>query len=164
MMQKWEERPFEIAYNLNPAYCTVLLHASIYGYQKKKKEGMPYPIIFLILPLIIYKPIRDRLPYKNTNQEISLWLKENLEILVDFDIKVRELVPYTKETLMFAMQENVINISKETGNLINIKKSLKIDWNEHSTPIDCKRKAKVLGKWFSTLSVETIYANFRIRP
>ena len=161
-MKNWEERPFEIAYNLNPAYCTVLLNASIAGYQENKKEGMPYPIIFLILPLIIYKPIRDRLPCKNTNQDINLWLKENIGILVDFDIKVRELVPYTKETLMFAMRENVINISGETGNFIN-KKILKPKW-KNSTSSDCKQKAKVLGGWFSASNIETIYINFRIRP
>jgi len=161
-MQNWEERPFEIAYNLNPAYCTVLLNASIAGYQENKKEGMPYPIIFLILPLIIYKPIRDKLPSKNTSQDISLWSKENQSILIDFDLKARELVPYTKEALIFAMRENVIDLSRETGNFIN-QKPLKPKW-EQSTLADCKQKAMVLGRWFSIFSIETIYTNFRIRP
>jgi len=168
-MLSWEQRPFEIAYSLNPAYCTLVLHSAINGFINENQDdlGMPYPLIFLILPLIIYQPIRDALP-NNTAIRLTQWLKDNSQVQIWFAKRIEQLVPYTKETVLFAMQHQVIAIDKNgtfylTKKRLNIKNEL--NWSDDVIANICIKKAHFLGKWFAVTGDETtIFRIMGIRP
>ncbi|WP_414577239.1 three component ABC system middle component [Anabaena sp. CCY 9402-a] len=72
-MQSWEQRPLEYANLLNPAFCSIILHNAIKGYQNEKKQGMPYPLLFLLLPLVLHNSTRNALLLsRKESQEDSL--------------------------------------------------------------------------------------------
>ncbi|OQW90479.1 MAG: hypothetical protein BWK78_06915 [Thiotrichaceae bacterium IS1] len=162
-MREWEQRPFEIAYGLNPAYNALLLYEAISAFQNNRNSGMPFASAFLILPLVFYTKMRESLP-NNEHTSLYEWLRNHPEVHINFSRKVSQLVPYTKESIMFAMQKGVMEIN-EHGNLV-VKKGLKkLDWPTESTVASGREKAKFLGKWFTFLgNVETIYRSLGIRP
>lgn len=122
-MLSWEKRPAEIANLLNPAFCSVLLRSSIDGFQKEKEYGISYPLLFLVLPLVLHAPTRQTLP-KTTQTKLHVWLQNFPEVRVRFVNRTRELVPYTKEALIFGLQTEIIAICNN-GNFIVTPKTLK---------------------------------------
>lgn len=164
-MLKWEDRPFEVAYSLNPAFLAVLLHQAIQSFKKENNEAMPYALIFLTIPLVFYTPIREKLP-KNENQFLHEWLKNNPEITIHLHKAISQLVPYTKETIIFAMQHDII-ATNNSGNFESSKKFTvdSLNFTQESRGYQMKEKAIFLGKWFAKLgSVEVIYRTLGITP
>lgn len=163
-MLPWEKRPTEVANLFNPAFCTLLLRDAIVAYQKEKKEGMPYALSFLILPLVLSKSTRQALP-RSTATKQHAWLQNHPEIRVDFARKLRDLAPYVKESIMFGMHANIIGVD-QLGNLIALKKKLrKSTWPKDAEPAVCRKKARFLGRWMAqTGEVSTIFTMWGIRP
>lgn len=166
-MQSWRERPIEYANLLNPAFCAILLHSSIKGYQKEKNSGMPYPLVFLVLPIVLHRSTRDVLPKKIVTK-LHSWLQERPEVRVGFGERTKHLVPYTKEALSFGMQTKVINIDSQ-GNLIWVQRKLKdtstISWSKEAETTRCYKKSEFIGRWLAQAGeVSTIYTMWGICP
>jgi len=64
---------------------------------------MPYPLVFLVLPIVFPSNIRNSLP-ERTDREFDAWTKEKSLELLKFDEIVSFLDPYTKEAIIFAIQ------------------------------------------------------------
>ena len=163
-MRAWSERPIEVTNLLNPAFCSLLLRDSIVSFHKEKEQGMPYPLSFLVLPLVLHKPTRDMLP-DTIRTRLYVWLGDHPEVYVRFAQRTRQLVPYTKESLTFGVQKGIIDVT-EDGNLIPVQGRLKtLSWPTDAEPAICRRKAQFLGRWFAQAGeVATIFAMWGIRP
>jgi len=163
-MLNWEKRPFEIANLFNPAFCAILLRDAAEGYEKEKEEGLPYPLSVFILPLVLHKTSRYLMP-KTISSRMHVWLKNNEEVRIDFAKRVRHMLPYSKEALIFGMQGKIIMINPE-GNLIPVRKNLnKLKWKNDSEPAQCRQKSLFLGRWLAHAGdISTVYAMWGIRP
>ena len=56
-MQEWKMRTREIAYLLNPAFCGRILYTTIRAYNEKSHRAFPFPLVYLVLPLVLHKII-----------------------------------------------------------------------------------------------------------
>lgn len=147
-MLPWTQRPFEIANLLNPAFCSLILYESINAYYKRNNQGMPYALLFLILPIVLHPQTRNALPEK-TNTLIHPWFQNHGEVRVGFARRVRRLIPYTKEAIIFGIRSRVIQID-EKGNLIPTKvKPASHPWNSETEETKCLEKAKFIGRWYA---------------
>lgn len=167
-MKSWEKRPPEIANLLNPAFFTVILKNAVEGYQLKENQGMPFPLIFVILPLILYPNIRVILPNTPT-KNFYLWLKEHPEIHINFANRAKSLVPYTKESIAFGLKQQIFQVNDDGNILLVPKKRLlrKPDkiWLQDPETYQCYLKANFVGKWLTTINdVSNIFVALGIRP
>lgn len=120
-MKKWEERSIEIATLLNPAFCGYLLSLGIKGYTEQAQENAPYVFPFIMLPLVLHKPTREKLPKKVGRKTFLTWIDEQeiIDIVkIDFAERAKNLVPYVKEALLFAIKHNIIELTN-AGMLIS---------------------------------------------
>lgn len=163
-MQAWEKRPVEAANLLNPPFCSLLLRDAIKGFQKEDAKGMPFPLMFLTLPLVLHKPSRIILP-STIRTKLHVWLQRKPEVRVGFSGRVRNLVPYTREGLIFGMRAGIINAA-EDGKVVCTKKRLaRKCWPSDSEPAECSQKAEFVGRWFAQAGgVSTIFAMWGICP
>ena len=166
-MQSWKERPIEYANLLNPAFCSILLHNATKGYQKEKDRGMPYPLLFLVLPIVLHRSTREVLPKKIVTK-LHIWLQEKSEVRVGFGDRTKNLVPYTKEALIFGMQNKIISVDRH-GDFTWVKGQLKkistISWSKDTETAICYKKAEFVGRWFAQAGeVSTIYTMWGICP
>jgi hypothetical protein len=166
-VQSWEQRPFEYANLLNPAFCAILLRNAIKSYQDQKKQGMPYPLLFLVLPIVLHGSTRNTLP-ETTRTKLHIWLQRQPEARVGFGDRTSNLVPYTKEALIFGMQTGIVNICND-GNFTCVKGKLKsisaVSWSKDTEPAICCKKAEFIGRWLAQAGeVSTIYTMWGIRP
>ena len=107
---------------------------------------------------------RKRLP-GTTRTSIPVWLKNNPDMLLGFSKRVKALVPYTKEALLFGVEHNVIVHGKE--NQISINKEISIAYSSSKSEEvrECLKSAEFIGKWFAKGGSEKIiFALFGIKP
>src|SRR5437867_10652346 len=105
ILSTWQHRPPEVAYLLNPAFCGAIIRHCILRYRKESvsKGAFPYPLTFLILPIVLHQRTRTSIP-KMTRGQFHVWLQSNSYIRIGLADRARALVPVTKESISFLLQ------------------------------------------------------------
>ena len=162
-MLPWDKRPVEIANILNAGFCSILIKDSISGFSQVNNKEMPYALSFIILPMVLHKPTRDCLP-RSIRTQFHTWIERNQKVQVGFANRAHQLIPYTKEAIIFGMEAGIINIT-ESGRLALGNSSLKnIPWNSEAEVAICRKKALFVGRWLAKGGkVSTIYILWGIR-
>lgn len=57
-MNSWNKRTREVAHLLNPAFCGRMLYSAINAYSIKTKRAFPFPLVYLVLPLVFLLCVR----------------------------------------------------------------------------------------------------------
>ncbi|MBE2184494.1 MAG: hypothetical protein IAE89_13780 [Anaerolineae bacterium] len=160
------DQPPEIANLFNAAFTTRILRTTIKSYEEEAQRGMPFSLTFLVLPIVLYKPVRDLLP-RDTRTKMHVWIREHQEAKIQFPSRTRSLVPITRESLMFGMHHAVIQLGDD-ADLVATKKPFR---KRNETVFETEEvkhienRAQFLGKWFAKAgSVSSIYMMWSIRP
>lgn len=165
-MKTWLYRPKEEAYLLNPAFCCTTLSVAIQNYTSVRDEGIPFPLAFMILPIVLHKPTRESLPL-NTRTSMVAWLQENSEARVLFYERLVSLKPHTREAIQFGMLHDWI--VPRNGGLLETKLSNAVLARTTRTLSDeareCVMRARFVGKWFAEVDeTHTTMAFWGVRP
>lgn len=162
-MVAWEERPLEIANLLNPAFCALLLRDAAAGYGQQAASGLPYPVTFLVLPIVLHRATREALP-GSTNAILHTWIQEHSSRQVEIADRVRALVPYTREAIIFGIQHHALAIA-ENGALESAMPRATMSFPDRTDATSCRRAAGLLGRWFGrTGDASLILAMWGLRP
>ncbi len=162
-MKSWDQRAHEVAYLLNPAFCSRLIFASIKEYEVKAKHDFPFSLSYLVLPLVLHKQTRNRI---NSRTQLLNWIQSNQDLMIGFARRAKDLAVITNESLEFLLQTNMIEISqngniKTTSHQKALSKTRYVD-NEIT---ECIRKSEHVARWFASAGkVETIYVSLGVRP
>ena len=157
---RWEKRPVEVANLLNPAFCAVLLQHTVQSYCTEDPQGMDYLLAFLVLPLILHPARRKSIP-QQTRVSLIAWAEKQRDVNYNLVEHVLEMVPFTKEALIFAVQQGVIRFGDSEHNAANLLLGASSPrttnlWLEHSTADECRKKAKTVGDWFAEIGDSSI--------
>mgnify|MGYP000535543387 FL=1 len=71
-MKVWSERAQEIAFLLNPAFCGRILYSTIKTYANNSHRALPFPLIYLVLPLVLHKSTREKI---NSRTQLLVWIQ-----------------------------------------------------------------------------------------
>jgi hypothetical protein len=72
------------------AFCDWLLREAVQGYASMRAAGMPLPLAFLILPVVLHRPTRELAPGALTTK-LHVWLQEHPEVRIKFAGRTKEL-------------------------------------------------------------------------
>lgn len=154
-MKQWDKRTSEVAYLFNPAFCGGVIYKCVKSYQEEAKQCMPYPLSYLILPIILHKNTRVRI---NSISHMKVWLQKNPDVLINFALKAKNLVIITNEAVEFLLQQRIIEITNDGISIIKLLSSKKINGIIDAEIKECFSKAEHVGKWFARSgAVENIY-------
>jgi hypothetical protein len=162
MKVPWKERPVEIANLLNPAFGAILLRDAVKDYAKED-GGMHIGLVHLLLPVVLHKSTRNHLP-STTRTKLHVWIQKYPEVRVGFTKRARQLVPYTKEALLFALQREILGVEKKT--IIDTKARLKtLPGPEEAEHNICRKRAAFLGRWYARSGTPSlIFQAWGVRP
>jgi len=162
-MAAWDERPLEIANLLNPAFCALLLRDAAAGYRQQAASGLPYSVTFLVLPIVLHRPTREALP-RTINAIMHAWIQEHSARQVEIVDRVRMLVPYTREAIIFGIQHRALAIV-ENGALESAMLRATMSFPDRTDAMTCRHAAGLLGRWFGrTGDASQILAMWGLRP
>ena len=162
-MRNWDNRSREIAYSLNPAFCSRLLYSTINAYTVECNRSFPIPLVYLVFPLLLHRKTREAI---STKTQFINWVHNNEYLLIDFADRAKSLVPIVNEALEYLLHSNHIVFSPNAEILIShtIKSLSKTKFAEEDVKT-CIDKGESIGKWFArTGRVETIFSALGVRP
>jgi hypothetical protein len=166
-MQEWRQRPPEVANLFNPAFCAVLLAKTVDAYSSTRGQGLPFELVFLVLPIVLHERTRSTLPRTITTPLLA-WIETNQAELVGFPERARRLVPVTREAVMFGLAHEVMRMEDDAtvslgeAGIISTPsalRSLSVDVQE------CFKKSYFLGRWLAGAGTSaTIMASWGVAP
>lgn len=166
-MRNWSERVVEEANLLNPAFGAVLLAEAVANYDDKAHRGLPFPLAFLVLPIVLHENTRKSLP-KTTLTALLPWVQEHRESLVGFSDRVRQLQAVSREALLFGLQTQVLHLDEQ--GLVKVghrRKSVTAKRAPHFTEevTECVERSGFLGRWFAAAGpIPNIFSAWSVAP
>ena len=147
---QWSQRPKEHARLLNPAFLAALTWAVARGYRQVAREGLPYPLVFVALPIILHKVTREALP-ATTGASLVTWISGHPNVKVRFAERAISLMPLIKECILFGTQGQLIEMSAFRMTAARKPRSMAGFLEEASDEVrDCMNKAEFVGRWFAS--------------
>jgi hypothetical protein len=165
MIRPWLTRSKEAAFLFNPAFCCTVISSSIVSYTLENHDGMPFPLVFIVLPIVLHKQTRNLLPF-NTRTSLAAWLEKNPIVRIQFYDRAISLKPFVREALIFGFQRNwlTLNSAHIQSTLSNQDVRLFLD-REEGEARECMVKSRLVGKWLANAgSPETIMAFWEVKP
>lgn len=162
-MKSWDKRTHEVAFLFNPAFCGRIIYATIKTYNEKTKRAFPFPLVFLILPLVLHRETRNNI---NSRTQLLLWGQKYPHLLIGFPQRAKELVPITKEAVEFLLQTGKIYLTPNgelevSPGIRALSKTKFID----DEIAECIKKGEHVAKWFASAGkTETIYIELGVKP
>jgi hypothetical protein len=161
----WAERPIEQARLLNSAFIAALIWSCTEGYSSVDQQNIPYPLLFVAMPVVLHKATRLILP-RSIRTSLATWLAENTQVHIYFTERARSLVPIVKEGVLFGINGQLFSLSSSQLLAAPRPRSMARFLRESSDEVrDCMEKAKFVGKWFaSSGDYITIMALWGVMP
>jgi len=162
-MKPWNDRAPELANLLNPPFCARLLYTAVKAYTLENKQCMPFPLIYLVLPIALHKETRLSV---NSISKMSHWIAKHPEHLVGFDQRARFLVQITNEAMEYLLMTNYVAVDEKACIYVNPnKRGLSETRLVCGDTGDCIKCARSIGKWFARSGdTKTIYISWGVRP
>lgn len=143
----------------NPAFCGELILKCLNGYRENRQELFPFPLVYLILPLILHKDTRNSIP--NSKYALMNWIKNNPQIKIGLSNRAKYLLPITNEVIIFLIHYQSIRLSREGM----IEVLVTHEYPKSKPLYTYFNKSLILGRLLSeTISVETIFIELGVSP
>jgi Family of unknown function (DUF6521) len=145
----WAVRPREESSNLNPAFCGELIFRTAWEYQRIRHLPLAFALSFVVLPIALHKRTREELP-GNSSAAFVAWVAEHTSSMATFPDRVIQLMPVTREALLFLIQHQVLKI--DNGGLVPGPKPIRLRIRPSRTTDDAEEArsaASLLGRWFA---------------
>jgi len=165
-MIPWENRPREERSLLNPSFCAIILWYAAQAYGSSCDRALSFEESFLVLPLVLHRKTRERLP-RSVRTSLAVWLDENPLVQRGVASRARVLVPFTKGALTFGGVHGLIRIAE--GKVFansHFKKAISEALKGTSDEVRaCAKRAEFLGRWFAQTGAGiTVFALMGVRP
>lgn len=165
MLRNWEKRSPEVAALFNPAFTSLLICTALLEFKNGDECEAPYVFPFILLPLILHPKTRMKLP-RSARTAFSSWItnEENTAIKVGFADRAKNMAPYIKDALLFALKNDRLLINSNGMIVISSDTRISVPCTTEEVR-DCIRAAKLCGKWFSTIGdLKTAMALLGVQP
>ncbi|MGF7077722.1 three component ABC system middle component [Mucilaginibacter sp. UYCu711] len=163
--KNWEDRSIITANLLNPAFCGEVIRRTVISFNENEKGlAMPFVLAFLILPIVLHKRTRQKMPVKSTTYFHS-WVEENEAVFIGFADRAKQMMPFTREAISFLMIQQAMTVDEE-GFVYAGRYKKATPKGENTEEInEIYKKAELLGKWLRlTGNPQTIFMFLKIRP
>ena len=161
----WQVESREEAYLFNPAFLSVLLVCAAYGYRRAVERDLPFPLAFLVSPLVLHQGTRQAFP-RSTTTSLAAWLEAHPDLLVGFADRARAFVPHTRQAMLFGGLHGALVFSS-SGDIssASMRGVQNLIAESTSEVQDCIRRATFVGKWFAQSgSPETVMVLWWVSP
>jgi len=164
MIKEWDNRTAILANLLNPAFCGEIMRRFITAYNNKSEEQTSFLLCFIVLPILLHKDTREQLP-KTTNTHLLTWIDSKDALFMDFPSRVKNMKAYTKETLMFLLNQQAIVFNAESKIETTTFRKKKFNGEDTEEAEEILKKAEFLGKWLTKAEdIKTLFSFLRITP
>lgn len=95
----------------NPAFCALVLHYFLKGFNESNKNGVDFPILFLPIPLLLSTDVMSTLVHTNKATGFLNWITSNPLVKIDLHERIHNTIQITKDAILFGTQQGVLLVS-----------------------------------------------------
>lgn len=165
-MEPWANRPKEEANLLNPAFCCAILTSAVVGYSTQEPQGMPFPLAFIIMPIILHKQTREAIP-PNARTSLPTWMQQHTSLQIQFPERVVALIPFVKEAILFGTTHEwlIFREDAKIGTAFS-RRDIRLDAAKIvGEARECIMRAHFVGKWFASAgTAQMVMAFWGVKP
>ena len=164
-MKPWTERPREVAFLLNPAFCAAAVGEIAKGYQDGASAPIELPLLFVAVPIAMHRETREAFPRSIATRH-NVWLESHQELRVGFSDRCRSMAPYVREAIVFGGQHGVFSITTD-GRLEALKISRRsvVRAPDSQDVLATLKAARFVGRWLAFAGpTNTVFALWGVRP
>lgn len=166
LQPEWRQRPREEANLFNPAFTSFLIARAVAHHERTDpREAMPFPLSFMVLPIVLHAPTREALPRAADTNMVG-WISEHQHIKACFPALASRLVPITQEAIRFGLAYRKLKLERDRiASGADRYKVTTVPSPATDETKACLAKAAFLGRWFAyTNSTINIMAAWGVRP
>lgn len=163
----WAERAQEEANLLNPSFLSVLIERLAAGHRERVGRGLPWPLIYLGIPVVLHKPTRDALP-GNVNTSMAAWTRQHPLQVGSLPPRAQSLRPLISEALLFGLTRR--EVTRDGATLVPPERRRRrppgLELRDPTDDFrDCVTKATFIGRWCADSGLPaTVMALWGVRP
>lgn len=158
----WLNRPQPASDILNPAISAVCVAWSAARYERDAKTALPIPLAFLVAPLTLHAPTRERFP-RTSATHFPNWVNSNADVLASFTTRARALVPYVREGLRFGLRTELLRLDGNGNVHAVIADHTRIPPDTELRSI--ATASALAGAWFARSgSTASVFTQLGVRP
>src|SRR5688500_6527634 len=144
-MTTWTERPQVVASMLNPALVATILASASEGHNKEVGRPLPWPLSFVIAPLVLHRGTREALP-SSTRTHLTSWTSRNPVLRAAFPLRAQGLVQPVREGLRFGLTHGALTLEGD-GLRGRVRRPRGFQVPDELS--DLVRKASFAGRWLA---------------
>ncbi|GGZ97048.1 three component ABC system middle component [Streptomyces bluensis] len=159
-MPSWSQRPQASAAFLNPALVASVAATAARDYEREASGRlMPWPMVFVVAPLVLHRPTRQALP-TSTRTHLTKWVADHPALVAGLAARSTSLEPSVREGLRFGLRHQMLTI--EQGSLRGrIPSTSRIE----GELADLIKAASLIGRWTAKSdNPSTVFALLGVRP
>ncbi|WP_329600177.1 DUF6521 family protein [Streptomyces pseudovenezuelae] len=145
----------------NPAFGAYLLASGINAAVKKTQSPLPWPSVFLILPLVLPADTRGSLPSKST-VTLMAWADGHPRLRAAFAERAAALTDYTRASLRTALRHRAVDVVSSGLICPRIPKPASTAPGEEVA--DCVKAATLVGRWLAVTDPTRAFTTLGVRP
>ncbi|WP_289137731.1 three component ABC system middle component [uncultured Brevibacillus sp.] len=143
---------------LNPFFMSRIIHAFVSGYEKAEKEVIPFNLLYIVLPIIYYRPSRKLLIKAQSRSSLRSLFVDDLEkaaALGGLQERLFYFYNLTNQSFIIAANEGRVRLNSDGW----IELSKTIDYKDvlNKNVRDFIRAAHYLGLLCSKMEVSNVY-------
>lgn len=159
-----EQYSFEEINLHNPAYVGVVLYQAIRESQAKNESGIHCGLIYIVAPLSL-APRYSRILPATVTTPIAGWVTEHEGELIGFANVVSAYADIVNSAIVFLLEHGAVLLDDEGRYFLSGTLPQKPIYVTKDTRFkESFLAAGLLGRWFATSTVESVYAQLGIRP
>lgn len=108
-MTAWRARSRTQAAMLNPALLAAIMASAASEYQRANGDPMPWPLSYLIAPLVLHRGTRESLP-RTTTTHLGNWIALHPVIHAGFPARAQSLAGVVREGLRFGLAHGALQV------------------------------------------------------
>lgn len=146
---------------LNPALIAAILATAADGYRKASERALPWPLSFIIAPLILHRGTRQALP-PSASTHLATWTSRNPLLRAGFPPRAQGLVEPVKEGVRFGLAHNVLTVD---GDGLQGRTRRPRGFQIPDELGDMLRRAGFVGRWLAKIdNTATVFAVLGVAP
>lgn len=160
--EPWTDRSAVAAAMFNPPLFAVIIAAASDQYQTTAGPAMPWPLSFLICPMVLHGPTRLELP-RQSRTSLASWVSDHEVLAAGFAARARSMSPLVREGVRFGLRQGLFRVVDD-GRL-QCGDAPSVGANASADLRKVVLGAGMLGRVFGrTGDPATIFATLRVRP
>lgn len=147
---------------LNPALLAAVTAAAASEYSRASGEPMPWPLAFLVAPLVLHRGTRDALP-RTTATHLGNWVSQHPVIHAGMGARAQSLTEPVREGLRFGLANEVLAVDDQGRLIGKLNAGPKRTTKREIDQIIAK--AGLVGKWLTKIDQPaTAFAMLGVTP